>query len=411
MGDEIAFRVDANEGWSIFEARDALHDSRTIGVEFVEQPIDMHNIGGLADLRSKTRVRIAANQSVWLPTQVPDVIAQRAADVIVTDPHQLGGLVPFRNAMTMCETAGLPVIKHAFGDLGITTIATAHVLAAMPSPQLGHQHFLTFLVHDLLAEEVEFVDGNITVPTGPGLGIELDREALERYEGVYENYGEFEGYGPITPSPPYPRISTWPTDDADVRARGHQVHYSPEHAPIGTVEAGESFTVITADGFTGRYDDPADFTPETAAWIEENLDGVTGPIAVAGAEPGQAVAVTIEELEVVTKPVVVVSRCEALSPYDWWHEEDHVVNLTVADGAIRLRDDWTVPVTPLIGCLATAPARETVFSKYEGDHGGNLDVREITTGATSSSRSRPGARAFTSATARRRSATARSSAP
>ena len=158
--------------------------------------------------------------------------------------------------------------------------------------------------------------------------------------------------------------------------------YSPEHAPIGTVEAGESFTVTTADGFTGRYDDPADFTPETAAWVEEDLDGVTGPIAVAGAEPGQAIAVTIEELEVITKPVVVVSRCEALSPYDWWHEEDHVVNLTVADGLIRLRDDWTVPATPLIGCLATTPARETVFSKHEGDHGGNLDVREITAGST-----------------------------
>ena len=158
--------------------------------------------------------------------------------------------------------------------------------------------------------------------------------------------------------------------------------YSPEHAPIGTVEAGESFTVTTADGFTGRYDDPADFTPETAAWVEENLDGVTGPIAVAGAEPGQAIAVTIEELEVITNPVVVVSRCEALSPYDWWHEEDHVVKLTVADGLIRLRDDWTVPATPLIGCLATTPARETVFSKHEGDHGGNLDVREITAGST-----------------------------
>ncbi len=104
------------------------------------------------------------------PLQVPDVIAQRAADVVVTDPHQLGGLVPFRNAMTMCETVGLPVIKHAFGDLAITTIATAHVLAAMPSPQLGHQQFLTFLVHDLLTEKVEFVDGEIAIPTGPGLG-------------------------------------------------------------------------------------------------------------------------------------------------------------------------------------------------------------------------------------------------
>ena len=96
------------------------------------------------------------------------------------------------------------MIKHAFGDLGITTIATAHVLAAMPSPELGHQQFLTFLVHDLLTEKVEFVDGNIAVPTGPGLGIELDREALDFYKGVYEKYGEFEGYGPITPESPLP---------------------------------------------------------------------------------------------------------------------------------------------------------------------------------------------------------------
>ena len=158
--------------------------------------------------------------------------------------------------------------------------------------------------------------------------------------------------------------------------------YSPEHAPIGTVEAGESFTVITADGFTGRYDDPANFTPETAAWVEENLDGVTGPIAVDGAGPGDAVAITIEELEVVTKGIVVVSRCQAVSPQDWWHEEDHVVHLMVADGVIHLRDDWAVPATPLIGCLATSPARETVFSRHEGDYGGNLDVREITAGAT-----------------------------
>ena len=74
----------------------------------------------------------------------------------------------------------------------------------MPSPQLGHQQFLTFLVHDLLTEKVEFVDGNVAVPTGPGLGIELDREALDFYKGVYEKYGEFEGYGPITPESPLP---------------------------------------------------------------------------------------------------------------------------------------------------------------------------------------------------------------
>ena len=202
--DDVAVRVDANEAWSMFEAVDALQRFEDVGVEFVEQPIDMHNIAGLADLRAKSRVRIGANQSAWLPHQVPEVIARHAADVIVTDPHQLGGLVPFHNAATMCETAGLPICKHAFADLGVTTIATSHVLATLPSPQLGHQQFLTFLVHDLIAEKIEFVDGALPVPNGPGLGIELDRDALAFYGKIYKQYGEFEGYGPITPESPLP---------------------------------------------------------------------------------------------------------------------------------------------------------------------------------------------------------------
>jgi L-alanine-DL-glutamate epimerase-like enolase superfamily enzyme len=204
VGDGVAVRVDANEAWSVFEARDALWRFEDIGVEFVEQPIDMHDIAGLADLRAGCRVRIGANQSAWLPSQVPQVIAAHAADVIVTDPHQLGGLVPFHNAATMCQTAGIPICKHAFADLGITTIATAHVLGTLPSPQLGHQQFLTFLTHDLCAEKITFVDGSIRVPTGPGLGIELDRDALEFYKGIYAEYGEFEGYGPVTPTSPLP---------------------------------------------------------------------------------------------------------------------------------------------------------------------------------------------------------------
>jgi len=204
VGDDIAVRVDANEAWSVFEAIDALQRFEDIGVEFVEQPINMHDISGLADLRERSKTRIGANQSAWLPWQVPEVLSRRAADVVVTDPHQLGGLVPFRDAAALCELAGVPIVKHAFADLGITTIATVHVLGTMASPQLGHQQFLTILAHDLLTTPVKFIDGAIPVPTGPGLGIELDREALTFYEGVYRDYGEFQGYGPITPQSPLP---------------------------------------------------------------------------------------------------------------------------------------------------------------------------------------------------------------
>jgi L-alanine-DL-glutamate epimerase-like enolase superfamily enzyme len=204
VGDDIAVRVDPNEAWSVFEAVDALRRFEDVGVEFVEQPINMHDIRGLAELRSKTRVRIGAKQSAWLPWQVPEVIAQHAADVIVTDPHQLGGLIPFRDAAASCQLAGLPIVKHAFADLGITTVAAAHVLATMPGPQLGHQQFLTILTHDLLAEPAPLADGDIVVPRGPGLGIDLDQDAVRFYEGVFEKYGEFPGYGPVTPRSPLP---------------------------------------------------------------------------------------------------------------------------------------------------------------------------------------------------------------
>jgi L-alanine-DL-glutamate epimerase-like enolase superfamily enzyme len=198
VGDGIALRVDANEAWTAFEAIDALQRFEDVGLEFLEQPIDMHDIAGLVDLRTKSRTRIGANQSVWQPWQVPEVLARRAGDVIVTDQHQLGGLVPFRDAAAMCEVANVPLIKHAFGDLAITTIAATHVLGTLASPQLGHQQHLTILEHDLLTTPVEFVDGAIAVPTGPGLGIELDQEAVRFYEGVYRDHGEFEGYGPMT---------------------------------------------------------------------------------------------------------------------------------------------------------------------------------------------------------------------
>jgi acetamidase/formamidase len=157
--------------------------------------------------------------------------------------------------------------------------------------------------------------------------------------------------------------------------------YSPDHVPIGSVAADEQFVVETADCFTGRFREPGGFNEEAIAWVDQNLNGVTGPIFVESAVPGGAVEVTIEEITFTTPGIVVVSRCEAFSPADWWHEEDHVVTLTLTDDQILLRDGWAIPAKPLIGCLATAPARETVFSRHEGRHGGNLDCGEVTVGA------------------------------
>jgi L-alanine-DL-glutamate epimerase-like enolase superfamily enzyme len=195
VGPDIAIRVDANEGWTPFVAIDALRAFEEVGLEFLEQPLDMHDVDGMAYLRGRTRTRIGANQSAWLVHQVPEILAKRAADVVVTDPHQLGGMTPFHQVAGMCETAHVPLVKHSFGDLGITTAATLHVLGGLHEPTLAHQTHLTILEHDLLKAHFEFSDGCLDVPIGPGIGVELDRDAVLHYAELYKAVGELPGYG------------------------------------------------------------------------------------------------------------------------------------------------------------------------------------------------------------------------
>jgi acetamidase/formamidase len=158
--------------------------------------------------------------------------------------------------------------------------------------------------------------------------------------------------------------------------------YSRHHRPVGTVAPGERFAVDTEDGFSGRFRDPSGFTPEAHAWVADNLDCVTGPIAVTGARAGEAVTVSIHAVDVETPGSVVLSRCEAPSPDDWWHEEYRAVALPISAAGVEIKPGWTVPVRPVIGCLAVAPAREVVLSRRAGAYGGNMDCGEITTGAT-----------------------------
>jgi amidase len=158
--------------------------------------------------------------------------------------------------------------------------------------------------------------------------------------------------------------------------------YSADHDPIGSVEPGERFVVETEDCFTGRYRDPSGFTPENNAWIARNLDGVTGPIFVDGAEPGSIVAVTIHDIEITTRGSVALSPCSAPSPSDWWGQWYACKSFEVTDGHVVLDSGHRVPIRPLIGCIAVAPDREAILSRMQGRYGGNMDSNEVTIGAT-----------------------------
>ena len=158
--------------------------------------------------------------------------------------------------------------------------------------------------------------------------------------------------------------------------------YSPAHVSLGTVEPDEQFQVEAVEGFSNFFRSPADFTPERYAQAEAVKWAVTGPISVAGARPGDAVAVTIHAVEITTPGVVVYGSYSADDPLEWWDEETACEVYPVTGGRLRFDDRTTLETRPLVGCLAVRPELGELHAKLQGRYGGNLDCRELRAGAT-----------------------------
>ena len=159
--------------------------------------------------------------------------------------------------------------------------------------------------------------------------------------------------------------------------------YSPEHASIGTVQPNEVFEVECVEGYSGYFRSAADFTPESYAAAEAVKWAVVGPISVAGAAAGGAVAVKIHDIAVNTPGVVTYGAYSRdVDPYAWWDDESGAEAYPIEDGFVHFDEHTRLPTRPLIGCLAVVPAEGKVHAKLQGRYGGNLDCRELRAGAT-----------------------------
>jgi L-alanine-DL-glutamate epimerase-like enolase superfamily enzyme len=200
-GPHALLRVDANEAWSPGTAVRVVAEMEPLGLELVEQPVSARNLPEMAYVRSRIGPPLLANEASWTRYDQLDVIRHQAADVISVDNQMDGGLLNMKRSAGLCETAGLPVLKHSLGELGIAVYAATHVIAATPNFLYANQAYASFLADDVISgvDALPYEDGRLTVPTGPGIGVELDRDKVAGYAELYQRQPEgFAFHDPAT---------------------------------------------------------------------------------------------------------------------------------------------------------------------------------------------------------------------
>jgi len=207
-GPGARIRVDANEAWSPGTAVRVIGELARYGLELVEQPTSGRNLAEMAYVRSRVDVPLLANEASWTRYDQLQVIRQGAADVLSVDNQLDGGLLNLKRAAGLCEAAGLPVLKHSLGELGVAQTAGLHVLASTPNLLHASQGYGSLLSDDILTDPLPHKPARLTPPPGPGLGVHLDRDKVARYAELYATTAEeftFHDPAALTGAPSMPR--------------------------------------------------------------------------------------------------------------------------------------------------------------------------------------------------------------
>ena len=184
-------RLDPNAIWSVEESIQVAKQIADLNNDYLEDPT--WGLDGMARVRERIDIPTATNTVVVNLEQLATCIRNKSVDVILLDTTFWGGLRQAYKAAVVCETFQWGIAVHSSGELGIQLATMLHLGAALPNLRFAadaHYHHLT---DDLIkGGKMVYRDGAISVPTGPGLGVELDPDKLAQYAGLYRELGGYQ---------------------------------------------------------------------------------------------------------------------------------------------------------------------------------------------------------------------------
>ncbi len=189
IGPECRLRADANESWDILTARRMIKDLGPYNLEMIEQPINSSSHAALGQLRNSVTTPIAADQSVHTIQDIFELCMSHSADLIVLGLHECGGVLNFLKCAAVAEAGGLNVCIHGNFESGITTCAAHQVALTIPNLDDANQIMGSFLEKDIVkSPDLRPVNGKLSAISNPGLGFEIDADAIGEAEEEYQRW-------------------------------------------------------------------------------------------------------------------------------------------------------------------------------------------------------------------------------
>ena len=181
-------RLDPNAAWRPHTSIDVAHALDGV-LEYLEDPTP--GIAGMAQVAREAPMPLATNMCVVGFADVAPAFRAGAVGVVLSDHHFWGGLRDTQALATTCRTFDVGLSMHSNSHLGISLAAMVHVAAATPHLTYACDTHWPWKTTDVIEPGVlEFVDGAVAVPTGPGLGVRLDEDALARAHEDYLRCGQ-----------------------------------------------------------------------------------------------------------------------------------------------------------------------------------------------------------------------------
>ncbi len=183
FGPDVPLRLDPNAIWSLETAERAGRDLAGL-LEYYEDPVRGQE--SMAELARRVDLPLATNMCTIAYDHLPGSIRLGSERIILVDHHAWGGLLPAIELDRVCRTFGRELSMHSNSHLGISLAAMTHLAAASPALAYAVDTHYPWQREEVIAGgRLRFEDGSLPVSREPGLGVELDRDALAR---LHENY-------------------------------------------------------------------------------------------------------------------------------------------------------------------------------------------------------------------------------